>query len=90
MILRKKPTSDEDGDNIYRSLEGRYVQIPNRHHTLREMAHDTQVNRVLIGSLFWYFGKQAPKLSAPLVEAVFKRGPGFRSNIPSAALREIT
>ena len=77
MILRKKPTSDEDGDNIYRSLEGRYVQIP-------------QVNRVLIGSLFWYFGKQAPQLSAPLVEAVFKRGPGFRSNIPSAALREIT
>jgi hypothetical protein len=86
----KKPTSDDDGDNIYRRLhEGQFDQLLNRHHTPRQMAHDTHVDRVLIGSLFWYFGGKAPELPSSLVEGVVKRGPGFRSNIPSAALRDV-
>lgn len=84
----KKPTSDDDGDNIYRRHEGQFVQIPNRHHADAQMAHDTRIDRVLVGSLFWYFGGNAPELPGPLLEAVVKRGPGHKCNIPNAALRE--
>jgi hypothetical protein len=85
----KQPTCDKDGDNIYHRLrDGQFSQEPNPHHKLPQMAHDTRVDRVLIGSLFWYFGEQAPKLPGPLVKAVVKTGRGFRSNIPTAAIRE--
>ena len=56
----KKPTSDDDGDNIYWLDDGHFVQISNRHHAAAQMAHDTRIDRVLVGSLFWYFGESAP------------------------------
>jgi hypothetical protein len=86
----KKPTSDHDGDNIYRLRNGQYVEVSNRHHhTATQRAHDTRVNRVLIGSLFWYFGEKAPKLPRSLVKVVVKSGPGHKCNIPNADMREV-
>ncbi len=74
---RKKPAFHPDGDNIYSVTDGSFVQMENRHHGIDEMAHDTRVNRVLVGSLFWYFGEDAPGLPSQLWSAI-RRGRGHR------------
>ncbi len=74
----KLPKSDNDGDNIYAPGNGSLVQLNNRHHTRENYIRDTSVDRVLISSLFWYFGEAAPELPEVLVSQIVKSGRGHR------------
>jgi len=54
------------GDNIYRKIDGDWVQI-NSHHSLPDgspnpnnIRNDTQTNRVLLAKHFVYYGNKAP------------------------------
>ncbi len=75
----KKPDNDPDGDNIYFRAKGRFRQLSNRHHRNSDLAHDTQVDKVLVGSLFWYFGDSAPELPRRFADSIIKKGPGHRT-----------
>ena len=67
------PRRAANGDNIY--PDGTAAsQVPNEHHTQENAAHDTSVNRVLLGELFWYFGGASPELPPELVDKVVKHG----------------
>lgn len=55
----KKPENDPDGDNIYFKQDGEYQQMKNNHHDAEDMKDDLESDKVLIGSLFWYFGEKA-------------------------------
>lgn len=58
----KKPSEDPLGDNIYYKKEGVFVRVKNKHHKEKDLYHDTQADRVLISSLFWYFRDKAPEI----------------------------
>lgn len=58
----KKPTLDPKGDNIYYKENERYIQLKNDNHPKKHLQLDTSVDRVLISSLFWYFGNKSPKI----------------------------
>ena len=55
----KKIRMDPDGDNIY-SLKNvnQYKQVVNRHHGIDQIKEDTSTDKVLVCSLFYYFGKK--------------------------------
>ena len=57
----KKPSPDNPhGDNIYHwNTEGRMCQVPNPHHGISQMKRDLSEDRVLIGTEFVYFGRNA-------------------------------
>lgn len=74
----KRPTPNNNGDNIYHRVKGRYVQARNRHHCAGDMVSDLKADRVLIGSTYWYFGRKAPELPTHLASKVVKKGPGRR------------
>jgi len=54
------------GDNIYHRRRGRWIQADSHHslegghQNLRNITRDTSADRVLVGSLFVYFGAAAP------------------------------
>ena len=50
--------SDPNGDAIYYFDGESFVQIINPHHSPQHYSRDISVDRVLICSLFWYFGKE--------------------------------
>ena len=53
----KKPCAMKSGDNIYcRDEKGQFIQLKNNCHHQKNTAKDTRVDRLLVGSLFWYFG----------------------------------
>lgn len=75
----KKPSDDHpNGDNIYYRIEGRFIQLKNRHHSEEHLDHDTQADRVLISSLFWYFGDRSPRIPPRFISSVIKKGPGHK------------
>ena len=46
-------------DNIYYpTTGGGYHQIDNGDHDKSQLPHDTSVDRVLISTIFWYFGRK--------------------------------
>ena len=76
------------GDNIYFKLSGRWRQ-ENSHHSLanhkpnmKNVVHDTSVDRVLISDDFIYWGGQGPSIPAEL-SRLRKRGPGHRNDFDS-------
>lgn len=71
----KKPGADPDGDNIYCKRNGKFEQLENRYHGPGDLGHDTQADCMLIGSLFWYFGGNAPEIP-PEFSSLIKTGPG--------------
>lgn len=58
-FANKKIRTDPDGDNIY-SLKrvNEFKQVVNRHHGIDQIKEDTSVDKVLVCSLFYYFGKK--------------------------------
>jgi hypothetical protein len=62
-FINKHIIFDADGDAIYR-LKGvnKYEQTVNRHHGLDRFLSDTSTDRVLICSLFYYFGSDGKDL----------------------------
>ena len=81
-------------DNIYRpSSEGRYEFVPNRdlnyHNTPSENHHDTQTDRVLIGSIFWYFGEKAVELPNDILDAIGKQGRWTRKITEAKSIRTL-
>jgi hypothetical protein len=78
-FLCKKPVMNGSlkqlyGDNIYYRINGHWVQV-NSHHSLdtgkpnlKNIEHDTSVNRILIARKFVYYGS-----AAPLIPKRFRR-----------------
>lgn len=61
--LKKPNKNNVNGDNIYKyDTNGDLVQVFNEFHGERKFKIDTSVNRVLISKIFYYFGKEAPKI----------------------------
>jgi len=62
-FINKHVIFDADGDAIYQ-LKGvdKYEQTVNRHHGLDKLLSDTSSDRVLICSLFYYFGRDGKNL----------------------------
>ena len=79
----KRPSTDgewwqEQGDNIYHKVGGRWEQRPNAHHVGHEMKiHDVSGKNVLICERFWYFGAAALTIPSEYRELV-KKGPGYK------------
>lgn len=78
------------GDNIYFSDDqtGQWHQ-ENSHHSYADgspnqlnIAHDTQVDRVLISFDYIYWGGDGPTLPAHLCGKLCKQGPGHKCNFP--------
>lgn len=66
------------GDNIYHRVNGKWVQ-EDSHHSLEggkvnqnNLDKDTSSNNVLIGTEYWYFGKEAAAISDELMDIVPK------------------
>tara|TARA_Y100000590_G_C15741443_1_gene1020411 strand:+ start:4029 stop:5330 length:1302 start_codon:yes stop_codon:yes gene_type:complete len=57
-FTNKHVDNDPNGDCIYYHDGVGFVQVLNDHHSPRDYFKDTSVDRVLICSLFWYFGKK--------------------------------
>lgn len=77
----KKPDNDPSGDNIYFYSDSKdLIQDPDSNHHLSQYNkdHDTQTDRVLIGSIFWYFGNNSPKIPKRFRKEFIKSGPGCR------------
>lgn len=83
----KKPPEDPDGDNIYYREGRRYGQLENRHHDEKAIKSDTKEDRVLIGSLFWYFGKNGAEIPAKLSDFI-KQGPGHKKIEKSELIKD--
>jgi len=84
----KKPDLDLNGDNIYYKKKGKFVQVKNNHHTGKHLDHDTSADRVLIGSIFWYFGEKAPEIPSRLCSLI-KTGPGHKIERDASVIREL-
>jgi hypothetical protein len=77
-------------DNIYvQTRDGGWCQRPNPYHGPEATEHDTSVDRVLIGGMFWYFGKDAPKVPRNLAREIEHRGIGHRRVRSAAAVRRL-
>lgn len=76
-----------NGDNIYYKKNNRLKQVQNRHHQEKDMHHDTKVDRVLISSLFWYFGDQAPEIPNEF-RSLIKKGPAHKNENDSKLIRD--
>ena len=74
----KKPSVDPNGDNLYYKEKGEFVQVKNKHHKEKDLKHDTQADRVLISSLFWYFGDKVPGIPSKFIPVLIKTGPGHK------------
>jgi hypothetical protein len=83
------PDRDPHGDNIYYREDGRFRQLRSPHHGAAHLRHDTKTDRVLVGSLFWYFGDNAPPLPVQLRTEIVKKGPGHKRVTHTAALRNL-
>ena len=76
---QKKPHFDATGDNIYYKKGRLFYKLPsNFHSTRKSMNHDTQTDKVLVSSLFWYFGDKGPSLPGSFGEFI-KKGPGHKT-----------
>lgn len=75
----KKPDDGHPhGDNMYYRLDGGFTQLGSSHHDEEILEHDTQADRMLIGSLFWYFGGSGPRIPSKFVPELIKKGPGHK------------
>lgn len=83
----KKPPHDPTGDNIYYKQNGKFIQLENKHHSAKEIEHDTKTDRVLIGSLFWYFGGKGPSIPSKF-GSIIKEGPGHKRIKNTKLIRE--
>jgi hypothetical protein len=72
----RDPRFKTRSDNIYYKKNNRLVQLKNQHHHNKDIHNDTKVDRVLISSLFWYFGDQAPELPKEFRRSFIKKGRG--------------
>jgi putative DNA base modification enzyme with NMAD domain len=78
-FVSKKPDDNHPhGDNMYYRTEGKFIQLESSHHTKESLENDTQVDRMLIGSLFWYFGDSGPRIPSKLVPELIESGPGHK------------
>lgn len=84
----KKPSVDNNGDNIYYKKKGRFIQVKNKHHNEEHLSHDTQTDKVLISSLFWYFGDKAPRIPRKFMRVLIKTGPGHKRIRNAVTVRE--
>jgi len=83
---KKKPSVDPHGDNIYYKKDGEFVQLQNNHHSEKDIEHDTKADRVLVGSLFWYFGEEAPDIP-PKFYPLIKTGPSHKKVTDTRLIR---
>lgn len=83
------------GDNIYhKDSQGRWIQ-EDSHHThedgspiLKNIKKDTSYNRVLIGEVFSYWGKNSVTIPDKFKE-IIKKGPGHKSKFDRRLLEEV-
>jgi hypothetical protein len=83
------------GDNIYRKVGGRFVQVDSHHShpdgspNLRNIATDTKADRMLIGRDFTYWGGQGPKIPTKFrgTPNVLARR-GHKNNFPPEFVQE--
>ena len=57
---------------------GDFVQLKNPCHDRSAICHDTKTNRVLISSVFWYFGGTPASLPSRIADAIGHQGRGHR------------
>lgn len=75
----KKPDAENPhGDNMYHKVKGKFTRLESSHHDEKILEHDTKSDRMLIGSLFWYFGGNGPELPSRFVPELVKSGPGHK------------
>ncbi len=59
-------------DNIYyRGPKGTFIQVPNHYHDKSDIPSDTKADRVLLGSIYWYFGEKHVPLPSELADEVY-------------------
>lgn len=85
----KKPEEDPDGDNIYYKERGEYKQLENNHHNRENMAKDLKSKNVLIGSIFWYFGENAPELPSKFTPRLVKKYTGHKAERDQKIIKEL-
>jgi hypothetical protein len=78
----------QNGDNIYYKKGDKYVEVKNKHHGEKDLNHDTQADRVLISSLFWYFGDKAPEIPSKFIQSLIKTGPSHKRIKDTTAVRK--
>jgi hypothetical protein len=63
----KKPSPEsritKSGDNIYHSINGKYLQVKNFFHNSKNTEHDLSSKMVLLSKQFFYFGQGAIPIS---------------------------
>jgi len=86
----KKPAPENPhGDNIYyRNAAGQVCQLPNPHHHLADMKRDLSEDRVLVGELFYYFGRNAIPL-APLFCSLVYQHVGQKRHPESGLIKDL-
>lgn len=52
-------------------------RFKNKHHSEEDLSHDTQTDKVLVSSLFWYFGDKAPRIPK-FMQVLIKTGPSHK------------
>lgn len=73
------------GDNIYHTVNGKWVQEDSHHSyedgkvNILNLERDTGSNNVLIGTKYWYFGKDAVKIPDELM-AIVPNGRGDKKD----------
>jgi len=85
---KKKPSVDPHGDNIYFKKDGEFLQLENNHHSEKDVEHDTKADRVLVSSLFWYFGGEAPEMPVQF-HPVIKTGPSHKKITDTTLIKEL-
>jgi len=85
---KKKPSVDPHGDNIYYKKDGEFVQLQNNHHSEKDIEHDTKADRVLVGSLFWYFGGEAPEMPSKFYPLI-KTGPSHKKITNTTLVKDL-
>jgi len=69
----KKPHACASSDNIYKpEANNSLVQVPNKVHNQSDITRDLSGHRVLVGTMYWYFGRNSPKLPIDLHHLIHK------------------
>ena len=84
------------GDNIYHrdNISNEWIQIDSHHsyehgkQNLKNLCHDTKIDRVLISDDFIYWGGSGPKIPACSGIDICKCGPGHRCRFPKKLIED--
>jgi hypothetical protein len=75
---QNRPPADSQGGNVYHREAGPSARAPESHHHEGHVHHGTEVDRVLLSTLFWVFERKAPEIPPCFVTSITETGRGYR------------